>query len=77
MLHMSELGQDNIYTDGKSIIENVLWRDDVLQPSTIFSSTISAQTDTPMAIFDAPSYTLQPSDAGLETWLLTESIQTM
>ena len=32
MLHMSELGQDNIYTDGKSIIENVLWRDGVLLP---------------------------------------------
>ena len=79
MAYMAELGQHNIDTDGKSIIESVLWQDGVLLPLTIFSSTISAYPDTPMAIFDAPSYTLQPPEAEpAELGLyLTESIQTM
>ena len=53
--YMNDLGYANIAPDGKSIIEKVLWQPGVLEPITIFTSTISAGYDTQLATYDPPS----------------------
>lgn len=73
---MKELGPENVEPDGRSIIEQVLWRDGVIQDDSIFTATISADPATPIAIFDAPSYQMWPQDAnGNHVWLDTEILQ--
>ena len=52
---MTQLGQDSVEPDGKSIIENVLWDEGVIQADSIFTSAISAYEGTKVAIYDAPS----------------------
>lgn len=52
---MGELGQENVHPDGQLIIENVLWHEGVLQADSIFSAAISADRDTSVGIYDAPS----------------------
>ena len=53
---LEQLGQENIKPDGKSIIEQVLWKDGVIQDDSIFTSAISAHKGTKMEIYDSPSY---------------------
>uniref|UniRef100_A0A7S3HZ61 ceramidase n=1 Tax=Favella ehrenbergii TaxID=182087 RepID=A0A7S3HZ61_9SPIT len=52
---LEELGQDNFEPDGQSLIENVLWRDGVIQDDSIFTAAISAYPGTQLTIYDAPS----------------------
>ena len=49
---MEDLGRENVYPDGKSIIKNVLWRDGVIQDDTIFTAAISSKIRE--QIYDSP-----------------------
>jgi hypothetical protein len=55
---MSQLGDSNIAYNGISIIDSVLWQPGVLEPITIFTSTISAGGSTPLGIYDPPDVLL-------------------
>ena len=52
---MTEMGQSEVEPDGKNIIEQVLFKEGVLQDDTIFTSTISAHKDQPVLIYNSPS----------------------
>ena len=58
---MIKLTQSKVETDGKDIIENVLFDEGVIQDDTIFTSTISAHKGQPIVVYDSPSHDL-PED---------------
>lgn len=52
---MIKMGQSKVKPDGKNIIEEVLFMDGVIQEDTIFSSTITANPEQPLEIYDSPN----------------------
>ena len=54
---MNNLGQSGVSLDGKMIIENVLWSPGVLQFSTIFTATATANKMQKLTIYNPPNDT--------------------
>jgi N-acylethanolamine-hydrolysing acid amidase len=55
--YLDRLGQSGVTLDGKMIIENVLWYPGVLQLSTIFTATATANKSQKLTIYNPPNDT--------------------
>ena len=56
--YLEELRQENVQPDGKTLVENVLWKEGVILDLSIFSAVISANPDTEVEIYDTRSHYL-------------------
>lgn len=54
--YLEELGPEKVAPDGRTLIEDVLWRNGVIQDDTIYTAAISSFPGTGVGIYDSPSF---------------------